>query len=80
MMYLDEESSHIYANKEREVHLTGLIIKTLKEQMGQVRIKIGNHKTKETTEIKQIRKEKKERKTIYGESLNKKYNNIKQNK
>ncbi len=49
-------------DKDRQVDLTGLIIKTLEEQVGQVRIKKGNHKTKETTELKQIRKEQKERK------------------
>ncbi len=44
-------------DKDRQVDLTGLIIKTLQEQVRQVRIKKGNHKTKETTELKQTRKE-----------------------
>ncbi len=70
--YNKEFQEKFKKDKDRQVDLTGLIIKTIKEQVGQVRIKIGNHKTKETTEIKQIRKEKKERKTIYEESLKKK--------
>jgi len=62
-----------------QMNLGKIIVRTLQHTVGQVRIRTGSHKPKETQEVKQLRQEKNEACRKYEHSIKKKDGCIKEN-